>query len=49
MLAAPHLQTRGMTTEAFEAFTELPENAERLFELIMGAVVEKVPTKEKCS
>jgi Uma2 family endonuclease len=31
------------TPEQFEDFTERPENAERLFELIHGEAVEKVP------
>lgn len=33
-----------MVTEAeFEAFIQRPENADRLFELINGEIVEKVP------
>lgn len=35
------IQTR-MTTEAFEAFLRLPENADRRFELIDGEIVEKM-------
>ncbi|MBI1277779.1 MAG: hypothetical protein GC179_06590 [Anaerolineaceae bacterium] len=34
------------TFEEFEAFINLPENSERLFELINGEIVEKVPTQE---
>lgn len=34
------------TVQDFEAFIGLPENADRLFELIDGEVVEKVPTEE---
>jgi Uma2 family endonuclease len=34
------LQTRPYTAEEFEAFTKLPENAERSFELIGGEIVE---------
>jgi Uma2 family endonuclease len=32
--------------DEFEAFIGLPENADRLFELINGEIVEKVPTEE---
>ncbi len=35
-----------ITAEAFEAFLVLPENRDRLWELIHGKVVEKVPTEE---
>ncbi len=34
------------TVQDFEAFIALPENADRLFELIDGEIVEKVPTEE---
>jgi Uma2 family endonuclease len=34
------------TVEEFEAFIQRPENADRLFELIDGEIVEKVPTEE---
>lgn len=34
------------TAEAFEQVVDLPENAERLLELINGEIVEKVPTEE---
>lgn len=33
------------TIEEFEAFIALPENEDRLFELIDGEIVEKVPTE----
>lgn len=33
------------TVGEFEAFTALPENRDRLFELINGEIVEKVPTE----
>lgn len=35
-----------ITIEAFEAFLKRPENRDRLWELIHGKVVEKVPTEE---
>ncbi len=34
------LQRQQLTVEAFEHFTELPENAERLFEFVGGEIVE---------
>src|SRR5689334_20272676 len=34
------------TVDQFEAYIARPENAERLFELIDGEIVEKVPTEE---
>jgi len=34
------------TVQDFDAFIALPENADRLFELIDGEIVEKVPTEE---
>lgn len=34
------------TFQEFEAFISLPENSERLLELINGEIVEKVPTQE---
>jgi Uma2 family endonuclease len=34
------------TVHNFETFIALPENADRLFELIDGEIVEKVPTEE---
>ncbi|MEZ4727153.1 MAG: Uma2 family endonuclease [Caldilineaceae bacterium] len=37
---------RQVTTEEFEAFLQLPENQDRLFELIHGEIVEKMPTEE---
>ncbi|MGB1287786.1 MAG: hypothetical protein ACPG7F_14700 [Aggregatilineales bacterium] len=41
MTVLPHLYT---TTE-FETFIASPENRERLFELIHGEIVEKVPAQ----
>jgi len=38
MIAEPRRRT--MSAEEFEAFTFLPENADRVFELIAGAPVE---------
>jgi Uma2 family endonuclease len=35
-----------MTVVEFEAYTNRPENVDRLFELINGRMVEKVPTEE---
>lgn len=37
---------RQVTTVEFERFLQLPENKERLFELINGEIVEKMPTEE---
>lgn len=37
---------RQLTTEEFETFLHQPENQERLFELIHGEIVEKMPTEE---
>ncbi len=34
------------TVEAFEQFADLPENQDRLLELVHGEIVEKVPTEE---
>ncbi len=34
------------TVDEFEQFIDLPENADRLFELIDGEIAEKVPTEE---
>lgn len=34
------------TIEMFEQFLRLPENSRRLFELIQGEIVEKMPTEE---
>src|SRR4051812_23605542 len=39
------IQGRLYTVPDFEALIALPENEERLFELINGEVVEKVPTE----
>lgn len=38
-----------VTPEAFEAFVELAENEDRLFELISGEIFEKVPTNAYAS
>lgn len=35
-----------VTADEFENFVDLPENSERLLELINGAIVEKMPTQE---
>jgi Uma2 family endonuclease len=35
-----------ITVDEFEAHIALPENSERLFELINGEIVEKMPTEE---
>jgi Uma2 family endonuclease len=37
---------RQVTTTEFEHFLQLPENEDRLFELINGEIVEKMPTEE---
>ncbi|MCL4250191.1 MAG: Uma2 family endonuclease [Anaerolineae bacterium] len=37
--------TKRQTIAAFEAFLKRPENADRLFELIDGEIVEKLPTE----
>jgi Uma2 family endonuclease len=42
-MAVPH--RKRYTVEEFEAFADAPENADRLFELIDGEIVEKVPTE----
>lgn len=34
------------TVDEFDSLLALPENRERLFELVNGAIVEKVPTEE---
>lgn len=39
------IQGRVYTVEDFEAFLALPENEDRLFELINGEIVEKMPTE----
>ena len=36
----------GVDFAEFEAYTQRPENADRLLELINGEIVEKVPTEE---
>ncbi len=41
MTAYPNLMTR----QEFEAFIERPENSDRLFELINGEIIEKMPTE----
>lgn len=40
------IQSRSYTTAEFEAFISLSENKGRLFELINGEIVEKMPTRE---
>lgn len=46
-MASPVFVQQGiMTADEFEQFIELPENEDRLLELIYGEVVEKVPTQE---
>lgn len=40
------IQSRSYTTAEFEAFIRQPENKDRLFELINGEIVEKMPTRE---
>jgi Uma2 family endonuclease len=40
------VQNRLYTVDEFEAFIALPENRDRLFELINGEIVEKVPAEE---
>jgi Uma2 family endonuclease len=40
------VQTRLITVEEFEDFIALDENSDRLFELIDGEIVEKMPTEE---
>lgn len=37
------------TTQEFEAYIALPENADRLFELISGEIIEKVPSNHYAS
>ena len=39
------LNIRPMTTNEFDQFVSLPANADRLFELINGEMVEKVPSQ----
>jgi Uma2 family endonuclease len=40
------VQPKLYTVDEFEQFMALPENRDRLFELINGEIVEKVPTRE---
>ena len=40
------VQEKLVTVDEFEVFLARPENADRLFELINGEIVEKVPTEE---
>jgi Uma2 family endonuclease len=40
------VQRTGLTVTQFEQYIQQPENADRLFELINGEIVEKVPTQE---
>lgn len=37
-------QQQRMTASEFDAWTELPENSDKLFELVSGNVVEKIPS-----
>jgi len=37
------------TFDEFEAYMSQPQNTDRLFELINGEIVEKVPTQERKS
>lgn len=37
--------THAMSIDEFEAFLALPENSDRLFEMIDGEIVEKMPTE----
>jgi Uma2 family endonuclease len=45
MVALPAHPQERYTVEQFEAFLALPENDDRLFELIDGEIVEKMPTE----
>lgn len=38
--------TKPVTVPAFETFLQQPENRDRLFELIQGEIIEKMPTEE---
>ena len=40
------LSARETTVEEFEQFLRAPENQDRLFELIAGEIIEKMPTEE---
>ena len=40
------IQERRYTVEEFEAFIAKAENVDRLFELIDGEIIEKMPTEE---
>lgn len=44
-MAIRELETRAYTLDEFEALVDLPENAERLLELVDGEIVEKVPSE----
>lgn len=44
MVAQP--SSKAISHEEFEQFIALPANRDRLFELIQGAIVEKMPTRE---
>lgn len=44
MVAQP--TTQAVTHEEFEQFIARPENRDRLFELVQGEIVEKMPTRE---
>jgi Uma2 family endonuclease len=45
MTQMPVLAPERISLDAFEQFIELPENRDRLFELIDGRIVEKMPTE----
>lgn len=40
------IEQKRMTYSEFEAFTEAPQNRDRKFELINGAIVEVSPTEQ---
>lgn len=43
------VQKKTYTLAAFEAISDLPENRDRILELIEGEIVEKMPTNPYCS
>jgi Uma2 family endonuclease len=45
-VCAMSIKQKLITVDEFEAFLERPENDDRLFELIHGEIVEKLPTQE---
>jgi Uma2 family endonuclease len=46
MLVQEKLHQREYTVDEFEQFLRAPENLDRLFELIHGEIIEKMPTEE---